>query len=282
MKLSEIVLLELTGVKKYYEKTLYDMLIEIASSLGGELKRGSFGYAIVNSDWDYVYKVWYKDPPYEKYVDWMQSHQDSPHVPKIKRKLLRLDAFNLRPDEETFDKINVLKIEKLRGPKNKKEEDLLEQVYGASAKFTHAVVRALDKDDLDVKIRIPDYLYGMVYGKDALKKILDAREEAYVTLDDFFKHLPEALDFFIIAADFYRTVKGGSNKLDMHDANIMIRDSDGAFVIADPIYDDDLHTKFYSGRFRDFPNVKGKRGTEDSSVFKSTSDLEKASNSLKI
>lgn len=271
MKLQEILLNELTGVKKFYTKTLYQMLLEIASELRCEVYSGSFAYVLTREDWDHVYKVWYKDPPYEKYVDWMLKHQKDPHVPKVKKRLVKLDSFNLRPDEESYDTIKVLKTEKLRGiTVSNKNWDEINYLY-CNWKLVQRIVATLNDSDSKKELPIDSlshqHLFG--YAEDF---------DGYVTLNELFKKFPEAEDYFYTLADFARELKAGDT-LDVHNSNVMLRDSDGKLVITDPAYDSDWLGQ--SEKFRHgWKQISGRSKSSKSEVLQTTADVKKASNAI--
>jgi hypothetical protein len=277
-----VKLYELTGVKKYYEKSLLDMMIDIRDKLGCELWTGNFAQVLTKDDWDYVYKVWYSDSPYDAYVDWVLSHQKDPHVPKVKRKLVKLDSFNLRPDEGSFDVIKVLKIEKLRKPKTNRESELLTYLYG-NFDLGRAITGMLNYDDRnDATVHIGGTAWRHLTGEE-LPKIehKDFIAVGEVNLNVLFKHFPDAENFFYTLADFMQTIKDTNTGTDTHDDNVMIRDSDGKFVIIDPAYDYDLFNDMRN-KFNAYKKISGKSksGSNNTSPFKSASDLDRASNAI--
>jgi hypothetical protein len=221
----------------------------------------------MKKDWNYVYKIWYKDPGYEKYVEWMLDHQKNSHVPKVKKKLVKLSAFNFRPDDESFDTINILKIEKLRKP-NDKEKRLIKYFYG-NFNVIEEIIFALDQHKTEVNIDGDVWLHltGEVLPKN--KK---------VDLAKIFLLFPIAKSYFETLASFDHTLKNTPHaELDMSVNNVMVRDSDGAFVIIDPAFDPHWHELLYQKFGKGYKEISGK--TTIRSIF-NNADIDKASSSI--
>lgn len=279
MKLNELLLTELTGVKKFYHLKLEDMLIEIKTMLNCEIFSGAFGWVLVKDEWDYVYKIWYKDPAYETYVEWMLKNQFNKHVPKIKRKIVKLDSFNLRPDDESFDKLNVLKIEKLSSPEDGFNLVLLKNLYG---NFT--VVKKIIKTMIVGKQKKVPIKFG-AYELDHLRIPSSDRfknDQDSIMLKDLYKTYPEAEGFFEMLANYY---KGHTDdlELDMHSGNVMYRESDKTFVIIDPTYDDAWfgdNSRIQSLGYKEIKGRSKSSGKSSDEKQFSTDDIKKASNAI--
>ena len=104
---------------KNLEELGYHVEYYVSGTRGSVLKR--------NGD-PYVIKIFQRDKDYMKYVQYALEHQDNPHVPKIKGKLIKI-----------MDNLYAVRIEELYKvtPRNEHQQRILNDIYATSkwAKF---------------------------------------------------------------------------------------------------------------------------------------------------
>lgn len=106
MKLNEIL-----GIKQLKGKTRSEVG-EIAIA-GGKWKKLGEGYASVVYEYEgVVYKFWYSDPPYDKFVAWALEHPNK-HFPKFLSKIKKVPADFLAKHPSTPKNMKYIMMEKI-------------------------------------------------------------------------------------------------------------------------------------------------------------------------
>ena len=212
-------LFELTGVHSHREKDMIDLLADISGE-GSKFKKAGEGVAaqvLVHSDGT-IYKFWAKDSGYEKFIEFVQSHQGDKHLPKLKSKIKELHSFFKKP-KNFPEKIKYVKMEKLTpikyedllpGSKNIYLIDAIKTIYHGVAHHGRGTDRSL---------------------KWAIQSL---REDEGSSLSD------ESLD---LIDSLFLTIKAMDAKIpgfdqaspDWHSGNVMRRGKE--IVITDPLID---------------------------------------------
>lgn len=103
-------LLELSGYKKYQNMSFDDLMDELKTALGMKwIGMGDFSSVFHREGDPFVFKVFWHDPPYERFLEYARTHK-SPHFPKVYG-FTKLNAFWKRREHEINDKVMIAKIE---------------------------------------------------------------------------------------------------------------------------------------------------------------------------
>jgi hypothetical protein len=101
---------ELTGVKKYHEIPLHELIAEVMAENGFEkIGKGMFGVAYKRPADNYVYKLYIEDYAYSYFIKYAQEHS-SPFFPKI-HGFKTLRAFWKRLEMDIDEKLMIAKVE---------------------------------------------------------------------------------------------------------------------------------------------------------------------------
>jgi hypothetical protein len=88
-----------------------------------ELGQGSFGATYTHRNYPWVFKLFYNDPSYFKFFEFVKANQGNPYLPKIKGKYIKIT-----------NGVYVVRVEKLESmnqnnPKHKMFKDAVEDIY---------------------------------------------------------------------------------------------------------------------------------------------------------
>lgn len=107
-------LFELFGYHKFKDLTLDEIIEQLYADNRNKFRQGSgaFAITIIPEDKPFIYKVWYEDAGYEKFIKVIQELQGNPFVPKMIGKPRKLPVFFKRP-KEIDGYLKIVKLEKL-------------------------------------------------------------------------------------------------------------------------------------------------------------------------
>jgi hypothetical protein len=215
MRIDELNLFELTGVKHMYEKDLDDIIKALKDKGTNVLGRGSFALALKHSSKSEVIKFWIKDSSYDDFIEYVQKNP-SPHFPKLHSKPKELSAFFLRPVDFP-EKIKYVRMEEL----TKIPEDL-------SDAWVEVMLKSPRYDSMDEAVE------GWLEILDKEKDESHLKDQARV-IKLFGTTKAELEGFWKFAERFYKTlIVNKGHSFDIHDENIMMRGN--TLVFTDPIY----------------------------------------------
>jgi len=233
-------LLELVGVKKFYDADIEDVLKSMGTH--EELGRGTFGVTLKHGTKPEVVKFWITDSSYDDFINYVLAHPYK-HFPKLLSKPKMLSAFFLRT-KDFPEKVRYVKMEVLQRIKGRIDADVINDIfYGL-------------RDDCASKKDVDEYIgrYLTEPNMTFNKKYLDRLNEM----------VPNVPEFCHAMFDMLHHVLKGKNELDIHDENIMLR-ANGEIVITDPVYNtrdmakaDEIKTAFYDLKKDSERAVKGK------------------------
>lgn len=196
---------EATIFQSKYDSTFTDALKEFVSKHGVNVFQG--GQAWVIDRGSYVWRVWFKDPGYERFLKYLESTPDSPHLPKILSKLREEPVqFSGMPNGMS---IRYLKLEKLSPMSNGPFKDSVNALSFCNIRASEVpedIVELLSKAKL-----FNDTGFGRT-----------------ITPKDFRDQVLRNSKFFTLVLDLMRNHKAN----DIADENIMQRN--GVPVITDP------------------------------------------------
>jgi hypothetical protein len=205
-----VKLYELTGIKKFYEKDVEDVLSSMDKTHKA-LGRGAFGVALKNSSKPEVVKFWISDSAYDAYVKYISEHP-SKYFPKLYSKPKKLSAFFLRTADFP-DKVNYVKMEALERA-SMEEADIIAEIFNQLRKMP-------SKKEVDAYVEKFLRSANNVFDEYMIKKL----NKMVADVRDFCQEMYEML----------RGTLGGGHSIDIHSENIMKR-KNGELVITDPIY----------------------------------------------
>jgi hypothetical protein len=193
---------ELTGVKKYRERDLHDVISDFVKAGGEWLGSGRYANVIGFPGRDYVWKFFPNDSCYIGFVRWALRNP-APYLPVFLNKPRWIVPFYRR--QKTEAKLCVVKLERLEP--NNIPKDFFEQfsIHGGIAGFLEASIYARRGAETRFTQRIKD-----VYAADP--RMVDLAEGYWALLNS-----PVQCS------------------LDLHTANIMQR-RDGTLVFTDPYW----------------------------------------------
>ncbi len=202
---------ELTGVKKYREQSLWDVLRDFEAAGGQWLGSGRYANVIGFPNRNYVWKFFPDDRCYIAYVRWALRNP-APYLPKFLSKPRWIVPFYRR--KKTESKICVVKMEKLypwKVPHLEGHGDLdLNSFFYVVTKYA---IRPKGEEVIP------------------LEDVALATNEAYI--GDFIQTYPELVG---LAKGYVALLNSTiSCSLDLHAANIMTR-ADGTLVFTDPFW----------------------------------------------
>lgn len=238
-----MLLNELTGVKKYYNKTGWQ-IERMLSKFGIKfVASGKFGKVFTNDKWDYVVKI-FNDEYYLSFVNYAIAHPN-PHYPHFKRKPLEMHRFEKRfkhqPNYST-----IVKIEKLLElPKEK-------------ADFIVAELEHAQQGLYNLKHNKQDAETYQTWFNDPI-----SHQRVRTTWPEIFKMYPWLYTLAEAWQSIQDNVEYGSP--DIHASNFMQR-KDGTVVIIDPLwhgtnplrdYDEAMRRETDMYAYEEEPDVKG-------------------------
>lgn len=91
---------------------------------------GSFGSVYSKAGYPWIFKIFNTDPAYLYYLKWAVLHQNNPHVPKIKGKLLKIN------DDTYAVRIEKLKLFVRKNEKLAQFQQRLDKYIGTRRKLT--------------------------------------------------------------------------------------------------------------------------------------------------
>lgn len=196
---------ELTGVKKYREQSLWDVLRDFEAAGGQWLGSGRYANVIGFPNRDYVWKFFPDDRCYIAYVRWALRNP-APYLPKFLSKPRWIVPFYRR--KKTESKICVVKMEKLN---------------------PWALPTLPDKGQLSLDTFF--YVATRCYIRPKGSEQLAIEDDDYA--GPFIAAYPELTE---LAKGYVALLNSGvSCSLDLHAANIMQR-ADGSLVFTDPFW----------------------------------------------
>lgn len=201
-------LLELVGVKKYYDKNL-DGIVDLFAQKHKVIGGGMFSI-VFDADADTIYKFWIKDPGYEKFVNYCIKNKSNPYLPKFKSPIKTISTFFERPADFP-DKIKYIKMEKLSPYTD-------EHRIGISDwdKMVQLIADVMYINDFDV-----DQTMDFIKTESPRGRKCSPEE------------LKEVRKVARILFDLGKLVSNPANDIDLHRGNFMFRSNQ--FVIIDPI-----------------------------------------------
>lgn len=200
----------LTEIKNFPEKhdaTFTDALNQFIEKHG--VKKFEGGQATVIDRGSHVWRVWFDDPGYERFLEYVEAHKGNKFLPKILSKVREEPTqFKRMPKGKT---IKYVKIEKLSeaGPSNL--TDAVDTLYSAGlppAKFPDTVEELAE---LSMTLKLPN----------------DSDAEHEDIKDEILKNK----DFFKVVLDLMKNHDAN----DLTSGNVMLRGSTP--VITDPFKD---------------------------------------------
>lgn len=198
---------ELTGVKRYKKKTLWDVLDDF-QRLGGSWASGKFGTVLLHPRWNYAFKFFTNDVCYLRFIRWA-ARNPHPCLPRVLSKPKRMVPFYRR--HKTENEIYVVKLEKLNEWKYPPE---IAEMGGFSHLLDYVALTDFDGGTPPVALS-------------------GHHRDRWQSTKDFLNRHPE----FKQLADFYMPLMAApiSCEPDIHVANVMQRD-DGTLVYVDPFW----------------------------------------------
>lgn len=217
-----MLLNELKGVKRYYDKTIHDIAAELEQEHGIKfIGGGRYGAVYTHPSWDYVVKVVDYDPEYMGFVDYVIKHPNK-HYPKIVKRPVKLRAFWSRHPRDTNVVLDVIKIEKLQPVQ---DQNILKFIVENLENFSTALYRKLHKPDLYKQYDMEVNPYGQT--------LLPTGERKAVSKEDIFREYPWFESLCNAYIGIMQSVEGSP---DVHAKNFMQR-ADGTIVIIDPVWE---------------------------------------------
>ncbi len=211
-------LFELTGIKKYYNKTEYQIERLLRKFGINFIAGGKFGRVFTHAGWDYVVKLFSNDPYYLDFVNYAIAHPNK-HYPKFVRKPLKMHAFQKR-HTHSAPKFWVVKIEKLKELSPKKAEFIVEHLERAQQAWYNKHNKPEYYKDDWTYMWVPDAGIG-------------GGERHRLTWDQVFEMYPWLETLAEAWHNIFENCSEGSP--DLHEGNFMER-QDGTVVIIDPLW----------------------------------------------
>lgn len=217
-----MLLNELKGVKRYYNKTIHDIAAELEQDYGIKFVGGGrYGAVYTHPSWDYVVKVVDYDPEYMGFVNYVMKHPNK-HYPKIVKRLVKLRAFWSRRPQDTNVVLDIIKIEKLQPIQ---DQNVLNFIVENLENFATALYRKLHKPELYKQYDTEVNPYRQWLLPDGSRKA--------VSKDDIFEQYPWFESLCEAYMGIMQNVEGSP---DVHAKNFMQR-TDGTIVIIDPVWE---------------------------------------------
>lgn len=217
-----MLLNELKGVKRYYNKTIHDIAAELEQEHGIKfIGGGRYGAVYTHPSWDYVVKVVDYDPEYMEFVDYVIKHPNK-HYPKIVKRPVKLRAFWTRRPQDTNAVVHIVKIEKLQPIQ---DQNVLNFIVENLENFSTALYRKLHKPEVYKQYDTEVSRYKQFLLPDGSYKS--------VSKDEIFEQNPWFESLCKAYMDIVQNVQGSP---DVHAKNFMQR-TDGTIVIIDPVWE---------------------------------------------
>lgn len=213
-------LLELIGVKQFKDMRRGDV-VHLVNGLTPFKLVGSGHFSNVFKKDDKIYKFWYHDRGYEKFLRFVKNNSANEHLPHVLSPIKTIPAF-FKHHPSVGDRIKYVVMEPLESmPRRISLTDEGHPVQITASEFLKLVKNDATRGELK---RSPD-----------LKQDISDFIDTYERLNDFHP------------AD------------DLYDQNVMWRKSDGKLVIVDPYADtDDINLV---AKFKDFDDGVDNVGT---------------------
>lgn len=225
---------ELTGVKRYRDRSLHDALWDFTRAGGEVLGVGRFGTVITHPSWDHVYKFFAHDDGYLRFVRWVLKNPD-PAFPRFLSKPKRIVPFFKRHRREPY--LYVVKIERLLPLHDPLRGSIADLIHGWRS--IRDQIGTPEADALVRRYHEADARYRSLRGPErraALDDVLEVRHlaqriETYqqaIALNPSLPHLCDAYWDKFLTARF-------PDADDIHGDNVMQR-PDGTLVLTDPLW----------------------------------------------
>lgn len=202
-----MLLFELTNFPEKHDATFAETLNQFIEKHGVKAFEG--GQATVITRGSHVWRVWFDDPGYERFLKYVESHKGNKHLPKILSKVREEPTqFKRMPKGKT---IKYVKIEQLEDPGLSILTDALDTLYYASS----------------APSKLPDTVEELAEFSMTLKVQPHSDAEHEEIRDEILANK----DFFKVVLDLMKH----HNANDLTSGNIMLRGSTP--VITDPFKD---------------------------------------------
>jgi hypothetical protein len=215
---------ELTGVKKYKERTLWDVLDDFTKA-GGSWANGSYGTVLLHSNWNYVYKFFTDDVPYLRFIRWA-ARNPHPCLPRVLSPVRRWTPFYKRHKKD--DQVYIVKLEKL----NEWDVPLAIRKFGGVQHFIEHVGNWVD-DYLGKEPPRRLYFDFDQEGNPTNTVSNNTAFERWERIHFILRDHPEVIPLLKFFPTLMRAVEASP---DVNERNIMQRD-DGSLVYTDPFWE---------------------------------------------
>lgn len=114
-----------------------------------ELGQGSFGATYTHPSYPWVFKLFYNDPSYFKFFEFVRANQGNPYLPKIKGKYIKIT-----------NGVYVVRLEKLdrmtpNNPKHRMFADAIDDIYSPATIKNRAIrIKKVDPLLYDTLLKI--------------------------------------------------------------------------------------------------------------------------------
>jgi len=228
---------ELLGVKKFADKTANDVIryMDQTGKFLRNLEKGANAVAL--TDGTDVYKFWYFDSAYEKFIRYAIANQSNPLMPRVKSKIKKLPAFFLR-DRNAPDYVQYIKLEMLAPVEN--PHDVKFRIFAdLEITINFNDLQEILADNVDEKVYMARiYSYAISLDPEKYPNIRRTHGPS-----DISKDIVNLVKTYI---DISELIDGETDFMDLHSGNIMLRGDQ--LVILDPIantLDIDLNDKIF-------------------------------------
>lgn len=202
-----MLLSEITNFPPNHDSKFTDVLNQFIEKHGVEAFHG--GQAVVIDKKTYVWRVWFNDPGYERFLEYIKSNQSNKYLPKILSKVrVEPTQFKGMPKGLT---IKYVKIEKLKEAEPSNFTDAIDALYSAFLKPNKFPNTIDELSNLSMTLKSPN-------DSDAINN--DIKEE-----------ILKNKEFFEIILDLMKHHKAN----DLTSGNVMFRGN--IPVITDPFKD---------------------------------------------
>lgn len=241
MRYSEIN--ELAGVKRFADMTATEVLDQFRSTFGNAniklLGQGANGAALLIGN--QVYKFWMIDSAYTAFIQYCQSHENNPLLPKFTSNIKKIPAFFIR-HENAPDYVNFIKMEKLTSNRN-----ILNYQLDLNYQSYEEEFEKIDDGEVDITtIKLATALFYFDRLQDSEIPIL-TQFTNYLSNYHHMKYKTDILgNELTMLINTLWDIKQLGFTLDLHDENFIMRNDQ--LVILDPIADKDdlnLNRAFY-------------------------------------
>jgi hypothetical protein len=218
---------ELAGVKKFQRLQWHQITRLLDRKFGIKyIGGGKYGQVFTHPGWDYVVKIMEReDPNYLEFVDFALKHPDK-HYPKIIKKPFMMHAFHKRERSQKYQRLTVLKIEKLL-PIEKNKLDFIVQNLDQYASIVTRYKNNEYKHEKNQEAYTQKHPHHT-------KVLPDGTSEQNLSYKDIFDRYP----WFEDLCWAFRRIMDNSEygSADIHGGNFMER-KDGTVVIIDPLWE---------------------------------------------